>query len=212
VTEGRWSATPTSCSEPPPPARTRTAPTHTGPRGATGELALVDRSGDPVGSPDFWEDRLYAVDAGFVGERRWKRYRLSWQTFADRTGDPTAQLALDDYVAGQNTRANMGRVLAGVGVGSAIASGVLMGVLGTLALEDLDLLLDPGHTAATALAGGGLGAGIGVAIGGISSSIMAMKRTRKLTRYQDLLLVLTLEEAQRAVERANDREKGSNPD
>ncbi len=214
VTEGRWSATPPTCDEPrPEPPRQETRrPGRTAPSGATGKLALVDRSGDALGSPEFWEDRLYAVDSGFVGERRWKRYRLSWQAFADRTRDPTVQFALDDYVSEQKRRANMGRALFGVGVGSAIASGVLMGVLGTMALNDTNLLLDPGHSAATALAGGGLGAGIGFAFGGITGSMIAEKRTRKLSRYQDLLTVLTLEEAQRAVERFNDGEKGSEPE
>ncbi len=229
VTEGRWTATPPTCAEQraatgttetrttelgswDTPRKERERHSRTAPRGATGKLALVDRSGDPLGSQDFWDDRLYAVDAGFVGERRWKRYRLSWQSFADKTRDPTVQLALDDYVADQTRRAHIGKAIFGIGVGSAIASGVLMGVLGTLALEDTNLLLDPGHTTATALAGGGLGAGIGFAIGGVTGSKIAEKRTRKLTRYQDLLIVLTLEEAERAVERFNDGQKGSEPD
>lgn len=217
VSEGRWTGAEPSCVESSasaavgdwtPSPRDRGADSREW-GGTTGELALVDRRGDPLESAEFDADRLYAVDSGYVGQRRWKRYRLSWQSFADRTGDPTVQLALDDYVEGQKRRVHTSRAVLVTGIGTAIASGVLLGVLSTNSLVNFNLLSDPGYQAVMAMAGGGIGTGVGFAIGGQIGLKVAGKKARGATRYQDLLEIITLEEAERAVERANEGGEGA---
>ncbi len=206
VTKGRW-GDPLACREPTPAATGGWAPSPRdrapSPRDRvekpTGALTLVDGRGRSIDSQGFVDDRLYAVDSAHLGDRRWKRYRLTWQRFADRTGEPSVQLAIDDYVAGQRLRVHGNRALMAAGIGTAIASGVVLAILGTESLVNFNLIDDPGRNVASAMAGGGLGVGIGFAIGGQIGLLVAGRRAKGADRYQDLLMVLTLEEAERAV-------------
>lgn len=174
-------------------------------RGDTG-LVLVDGAGDPVDvGPDYWDDRLYALEARNAGSRRWKRYRLSWQAFADKTGDPLVQDAIDEYVYGQKQRAHVARALLWGGIATAIGSGVALGAFTAASLNNTNLLLDPASPAVYGLLVGGVWTGVGFGIGGQIGLFVAGRRMKGAHRYENLLMILDAEEALRAVKRAEGR-------
>ena len=222
VTEGRWRGAPPTCepmvalrgreeledpdpnnawAEPDLAGRTRLRSREPDPRGDA-YLVLVDADGRDIGQTgDYWDSRLYAVDSTNAGSRRWKRYRMSWQDFANRTEDPTVQLAIDEYVQGHRRRVRTGKVLIGVGIGTAILSGVLTGALAVAQLNDTNLLFDENIWGLTAAAAGGIGTGVGLAIGGQIGVFVSGRKANGASRYENLLEILTFEEIQRALDR-----------
>mgnify|MGYP000002590825 CR=1 FL=1 len=216
LTRGRWTAAPLACTDevaaapPPPPRRTEPEPRDRWrPVKDTGEVVLVDRSGGVVEpGAEYWDTRLYALDRARVGVRKWKRYRLTWKQFADRTGDSTVELAIEDYVDRHERIAQTNKALIGVGVGTAVTSGVIVGILSSLLFANTNVASTDAYWVGLGAAGGGIGTGVALALGGQVGVFLAGRKMRGPTRYEDLLMILSAEEAERAAARTRGRNGG----
>lgn len=153
-------------------------------------VVYVDGRGEPIDELDITHKHVFGLRAFHLGDRRWKRHRLNWVSYASEMDSRQVDQSLDEWIAlNRRRKANWTGALAG-GIGMAVASGVTSGLL-TLAWADTG---DNGISITIPFVA--VGIGIGSAIAGVSAyqRLRWGKRADRPERYHNLIDYLTLDE------------------
>ncbi|MCO4769036.1 MAG: hypothetical protein KDA24_03335 [Deltaproteobacteria bacterium] len=202
TTSGRPSGTPTSSSRRPSGAingvvvgDSSKVRRPTAERPMDSAIVYVDRRGKQLDLLGPELDTVYAVRMGRLGDRRWKRYRLSWSSFAAGMGNEYVNLRLEEWREHNYRLKNQWTAVMGASIGAAIVSGVA-----TVALSAAwGNTGEEGFLVASPFAAHGIGAGAFMAGFASVARVRVGKRADRPNRYYNLLEYLTLDELDQAM-------------
>lgn len=158
-------------------------------------VVYVGRRGGRIDDLDTTDKYVFALRASDVGERKWKRYRLDWVSYANAMDSRAVDESLQTWIdLNRRRKANWSGGLAG-GIGLAVVSGIASGALQAAWSSTGDSSF--GVTIPFVAAG----IGVGATIAGISAiqRVKWGKRAYRPDRYHNLLDYLTLDELDAAM-------------
>ena len=146
-------------------------------------------------------ETVWAVRQGRIGQRRWRRYRLSWAAYARMMRSDRVNAELENWIdSNRAAKARWNGVMIG-GIGMTIGSGVGAGVLSTVAwTETTNVDTQTAASVATPFVAHGIGAGIVTTVIAAVARAKAGKKADRPDRYYNLLDFLSVEDLEAAME------------
>ena len=166
-----------------------------GPPPSQTPIVYVDRRGKRIDDLGIEHREVFAIRAGRLGERRWKKYRLSWAGFTQAVDSPELSLRLDEWVALNRQRKGIWSGMLGLGIGIAISSAVASTAL---SIEGASTG-NTGMSVSAPFVAGGIGAGSILALVAAVQRVKWGKRADRPERYYDLREYLSLDDLDAAV-------------